>query len=48
MLLHVGNEELCQDVYKRQLQDNMSNISAETLGAVGHTVMAVLKDLDAH
>jgi len=25
----------------------MSNISAETLGTVGHIVMAVLKDLDA-
>ena len=34
--------------YWHTLQDNMSNISAETLGAVGHTVMAVLKDLDAH
>ena len=33
--------------YWHTLQDNMSNISAETLGTVGHTVMAVLKDLDA-
>ena len=34
--------------YWHTLQDNMSNISVETLGAVGHTVMAVFKDLDAH
>lgn len=33
--------------YWHTLQDNMSNISAETLGIVGHIVMAVLKDLDA-